>query len=156
MAHSHHAPWKRLGDGSLLTQDADEGLGHVLPLNTYLITLGTLLVLTVVTVAVAQLDFGSMNAVVALFIASIKALLVACFFMHLKFEKKLIIMFAIYPIILLFLFIGSNLLDVHDRTPIYPSYGPDAVGKKLVPHGDVSHGAGHDSPAVGDGIREHH
>ena len=156
MAHSHHhAPWKRLGDGTLLTQDADEGLGHVLPFSVYMRTLVTLLILTIVTVAVAQIDFGSFNAVVALFIATIKAVLVACFFMHLKFESRLVIMFAIYPIILLFLFIGSNVLDVHDRVHIYPSTGADAAGVKLLPHAGSSHGAGHDGPAEGDEIRPH-
>ena len=155
MAHSH-TPWKRLGDGSLLTQDADEGLGHIVPQSVYLRTLGTLLFLTVVTVAIAQVDFGAMNAVVALFIATVKALLVASFFMHLKFEKRLIILFAIYPIVLLFLFIGSNVMDVRDRTALYPSFGPDAGGSRGIEAGGSSHGAGHIGAAEGDEIHTHH
>ena len=120
MAHGH---WKRLGDGSLLTEDADEGLGHIVPLKTYITILCTLLGLTVFTVAIAQVDFGEMNAVVALLVASVKALLVASFFMHLKFEGKLIIMFAIYPLVLLFLFVGSNVADERIRERVYPSFG---------------------------------
>ena len=131
MAHGTH--WKRLGDGSLLTQDAEEGLGHILPLQVYLRTLGMLLGLTVLTVIVSRFDFGSFNVIVALIVASIKALLVALFFMHLKFENRVILLFALYPVILLFLFVGSNVLDVVDRKPIYPSYGPDALRAEPTP-----------------------
>ena len=117
MAHGH---WKRLGDGSLLTEDADEGLGHIQPIGVYAKVLGALLVLTILTVWVAQYDFGHMNAVVALAVASVKALMVAMFFMHLKFEGKWIIMYAIYPIVLLVLLIGGTFLDEHDRDKVYP------------------------------------
>lgn len=123
MAHSSHGSgWKRLGDGSLLTQDADEGLGHIVPFDVYLKVLATLLVLTIVTVFVAQFDFGSLNVVVALTIASVKALLVAMFFMHLKFEGKTILMYAIYPIILLFLLVGGTVADHMDRTEPLPAH----------------------------------
>src|SRR5262245_12855360 len=87
-SHGHGA-WKRLGDGSLLTEDPDEGLGHVVPFRIYVKTLCTLLALTLITVAIAQVNFGEWNAIVALLVASIKALLVALFFMHLKFEGRL-------------------------------------------------------------------
>ncbi len=46
-----------------------------------------LLLLTVVTVLVSYVDLGLWNAVVALLIASVKASLVALFFMHLKGER---------------------------------------------------------------------
>jgi cytochrome c oxidase subunit 4 len=50
-----------------------------------------LLVLTVVTVAVASLDLGeSTTVLVAVSIATIKASLVAMFFMHLKGEKPMV------------------------------------------------------------------
>lgn len=57
----------------------------------YLIVFGALMVLTVVTVGVYYLDLSVPASIaLALFIASIKASLVACFFMHLISEKKLI------------------------------------------------------------------
>ncbi len=57
----------------------------------YLLVFGTLLTLTLITVGVAALDLGGHSAIaLALFIASIKASLVAAFFMHLVSEKKLI------------------------------------------------------------------
>jgi cytochrome c oxidase subunit IV len=51
----------------------------------------TLMVLTIVTVAVSYLDLAVPIAVtVALVVATIKGSLVACYFMHLISEKKLI------------------------------------------------------------------
>jgi cytochrome c oxidase subunit 4 len=66
-------------------QDIDK---HV---RTYIIVFVSLMVLTVVTVAVAFLQMPVWMAIaVALFIATIKGTLVACYFMHLISEKKLI------------------------------------------------------------------
>ena len=48
-----------------------------------------LLALTATTVAVAYLDLGRLNTVVALVIAFAKALLVALFFMHLRYSSQL-------------------------------------------------------------------
>ncbi len=117
----HHGTWKRLGDGTLLTQDADEGLGHIVPKKVYMNILLTLMFLTIVTVAASRWDFGAWNTVIAMVIASVKALLVALFFMHLKFEGKVVIMYAIYPLILLFLLIGGTVRDVEKREHPVPS-----------------------------------
>ena len=62
-----------------------------------------LMFLTVVTVGVAQFDFGSLNIPIAMLIASIKAGVVALQFMHLKYEDGMTWIFATYPIFLLFL-----------------------------------------------------
>jgi cytochrome c oxidase subunit 4 len=57
----------------------------------YIIVFVALMVLTVVTVAVSYLDVSiAMAVTVALLIASVKGSLVACYFMHLISEKKLI------------------------------------------------------------------
>jgi len=53
-------------------------------LTTYFSVWAALLVGTFITYKVAYIDLGRFNAAVALTIASIKALLVALFFMHLK------------------------------------------------------------------------
>jgi cytochrome c oxidase subunit 4 len=59
---------------------------------TYLIVFGVLAVLTTVTVAVYYLHLPVLAAIaLALIIASVKAGLVACYFMHLISEKKLIL-----------------------------------------------------------------
>jgi len=57
----------------------------------YLLVFGTLMFLTFVTVAVSHVQLAHpWNIVVGLIIASIKAGLVAAFFMHLKGEHKFI------------------------------------------------------------------
>ena len=57
----------------------------------YLGILAVLIVLTVITVLAAGVNFGSTttNVVIAMAIASVKASLVALFFMHLRWDKPL-------------------------------------------------------------------
>jgi len=57
----------------------------------YLVVFGTLLVLTLATVGVSYLDLPEFETVaVALAIATVKASLVAMFFMHLKGERPMV------------------------------------------------------------------
>ncbi len=64
---------------------------HAVNVRGYLSVFATLLVLTVVTVAVASLDLTEgMTVLVAVAIATFKAALVAMFFMHLKGEKPMV------------------------------------------------------------------
>jgi cytochrome c oxidase subunit 4 len=64
---------------------------HAVPVRGYLAVFGALLVLTVVTVSVASLNLSEGTTVlVAVSIATIKAALVAMFFMHLKSEKPMV------------------------------------------------------------------
>lgn len=71
--------------------------------------------LTAVTVTVSYLDLGLLNAAAALIIASVKASLVALFFMHLKDEEKLVWGFAAFPLIILAIIIAGTLMDVSFR-----------------------------------------
>lgn len=48
----------------------------------------TLFCLTILTVAVAHVDLGELNLIVAVLVATVKALLVALFFMGLYYDKK--------------------------------------------------------------------
>jgi len=57
----------------------------------YITVFVALMALTIVTVAVSYLDLSPAMAItVALFVATVKGSLVACYFMHLISEKKLI------------------------------------------------------------------
>ena len=57
----------------------------------YITVFVALMALTIVTVAISYLDLPTPVAItVALFVATIKGSLVACYFMHLISEKKLI------------------------------------------------------------------
>jgi cytochrome c oxidase subunit IV len=57
---------------------------------TYAIVFVTLLAFTGITVGAAYIDLGIFNPVVALAIASFKAVVVILFFMHVKYQSKLI------------------------------------------------------------------
>ena len=57
----------------------------------YIIVFVALMALTIITVAISYLDLPPAMAIaVALFVATIKGSLVACYFMHLISEKRLI------------------------------------------------------------------
>ena len=85
-------------------QDIDK---HV---RTYIIVFVSLMALTLVTVAVAFIEMPVWMAIaVALFIASVKGSLVACYFMHLISEKKLILVTLVFTV---FFFVGLLLLPV--------------------------------------------
>ena len=96
----------------------------------YVKTLLALLFLTIVTVGASYVDFGSGNVVIALFIATIKATLVALFFMHLRYEKPVNAVvacagFLFLGIFLMFCFIDFSTRDdakAMDPQPVM--YGP--------------------------------
>jgi len=73
----------------------------------YLRVFLVLLILTVTTVAVSYLEVSTATAIaLGMFIATVKASLVACYFMHLISERKLIG----YVLILTVLFFSFELL----------------------------------------------
>jgi cytochrome c oxidase subunit 4 len=80
---------------------------HILSAKLYYGIWITLLVLTVVTAGVATIDLGPFNTIVALVIATFKALLVILFFMHVKYasEKltKMVIISSIFWLLILLL-----------------------------------------------------
>lgn len=96
------------------------GKDHIIPLETYVKVIISLLILTVLTVAVAKpvsgFDAGFMNAFIAMAIASIKAFLVASWFMHLRYDNKLYTAILIISIFFLILLLGMSSLDWSTRT----------------------------------------
>ena len=80
-----HAASEHAVDGAHDPAEIDK---HV---RVYITVFVALMALTIITVAVSYLDLSTPMAIaVALFIATIKGSLVACYFMHLISEKKLI------------------------------------------------------------------
>ena len=63
---------------------------HIVTPVTYAIVFATLLVFTGITVGAAYVDLGIMNPVIALAIACFKAVIVILFFMHVKYQSKLV------------------------------------------------------------------
>lgn len=148
-----HGAGGRLGDGSLAGEDFEEGLGHIIDTSVLLRVLLALFVLTFVTVAVSRIDFGHWNAVIAIVIATVKAAIVGTFFMHLKFEGKVILMYVAYPLIILFLLIGGSFLDVEERWRIAPFDGSPELPKVVIPTlGDhAAHAGQHGEEPAGHG-----
>ena len=62
---------------------------HIVPYKTFLIIWIALLILTGVTIVVAQYNLGPLNIWVALGIATLKAGLVVAVFMHMQYENRL-------------------------------------------------------------------
>ncbi|HYK43454.1 MAG TPA: cytochrome C oxidase subunit IV family protein [Thermoanaerobaculia bacterium] len=63
--------------------------GHVVPPRIYLAVFAVLILMTATTTAVAFVDLGPWNTVVALAIAVFKATLVVLIFMHIKYSRPL-------------------------------------------------------------------
>lgn len=91
---------------------------HVTPFNTYMKVFATLIVLTVVTVAVSRFDFGWANALIAFGVASVKAYFVLAFFMHLKTDSILnrVVMASGFFFLLLLYVICA--IDIATRIPV--------------------------------------
>lgn len=89
--------------------------GHILSYGKLGAVLAALLFLTLVTVGVSYLDLGIFNVPLALLIASSKATLVLLFFMHLKYEGKVITISFISTVITLAVLITFTFWDVAFR-----------------------------------------
>jgi cytochrome c oxidase subunit 4 len=63
---------------------------HIVTPFQYMLVFGTLLVFTGITVGAAFVDLGVLNPIVALGIACFKAVIVILFFMHVKYQSRLV------------------------------------------------------------------
>lgn len=104
---------------------------EAMPLKIYLLVGAALLILTAVTIWAAMQDFGEWNIIVALAIATVKALLVVFFFMHLYYDNKFYFFIFMMGLLFLSLFIGLSMIDTQRRGDLYHEVGgtivPDAV-----------------------------
>jgi len=99
-----------------------ENTAHAHPITgprVYATVLVALLLLTGLTVTAAGIDFGSYNTVIALIIATMKASLVALFFMHLRHDKLNAVIF-LGGIFFLAVFLIFTLFDTNTRTTVLP------------------------------------
>ena len=129
----------------LQTQGGHNHTPHILPLKLYFGVGGALLVLTVITVAVAQFDLGPLNLTVAMLIAAIKASLVALFFMHLKYDNKLYAVIFVTALLFMAIFIIFTLFDTMTRDEISPEEGGPIDPKAVIYNQEA---AGTSDPAV--------
>ena len=86
---------------------------HVPSYMNYVMVFVGLGVLTALTVAISYSGLGEgLKMYLSFAIATVKALLVALFFMHLRFEPRTIVVFAVTPVLLAILFILAIAPDI--------------------------------------------
>jgi cytochrome c oxidase subunit 4 len=115
----------------------------------YLTVFGVLMVFTAITVAVAFLDLGLLNNVVALTIAFIKTILVVLFFMHVHYSSRLTKVFAVAGFFFLAILVSFTVSDMQVRTPVtkatsqgwsaFPSTSPIEPPAGVTLHQESSH-----------------
>ena len=86
---------------------------HIVSRTLYYRIFAVLLILTLLTVGMAYLDLGALNTVIALTIATVKALLVVLFFMHVRYSNRLtwvVVSAGVFWLLLLLVFTLSDYL----------------------------------------------
>ncbi|MEM9826746.1 MAG: cytochrome C oxidase subunit IV family protein [Planctomycetota bacterium] len=94
-------------------EHADDGynFAHPMPVPMLLIVFAALTLLTIVTVAQASFDFGSYDVLIVMAIATVKAGLVAFFFMHLAWDKPFNVLLFLGSFVFVGLFVIFTLGD---------------------------------------------
>lgn len=106
------------------------GISHVASIKVLVGTGGSLLLLTLVTVAATRVDLGAnLNLALAMLIAVIKATLVVLFFMHLKYDKLFHTVVFVSALLAASLFVGFTLMDTnqYQQTNIWHPDSPPAA-----------------------------
>jgi cytochrome c oxidase subunit IV len=97
----------------------EKQVDHITPLRVYLTVGIALIFLTGLTVKVSLIHLGAWNAIAALTIAAAKALLVALFFMHLLYDKKIYAVIVGVTLVILAILISLTMADILKRGDIY-------------------------------------
>jgi cytochrome c oxidase subunit IV len=148
---------------------------HVVPASMLIGVWAALTALTVLTVWSAQHDLGAVDLIIAMVIATVKALMVALIFMHLLWDRPFNGLIFMSSLIFAGLFVTFALLDVSQNQPSIaqrsfdappvgaqaPDYAAefalhaaDHAGEEHAAEGD--HGDSHDAAAAGDHADEAH
>ena len=106
-------------------KSASHGLAHVMPLWLLAAVWVGLVVLTVLTVAATRINLGGANLWIAIGIATVKASLVALYFMHLRYDRPFNAIVLITALLFVTLFVGLALTDTKAYQPeMIPGYAP--------------------------------
>jgi len=116
--------------------DDGEVHAHIATARFYWGIFGALIVLTLATVRVSYYDFGSANIIIAIIIATMKASLVAAFFMHLRHDQ----LFNTLAFLAAFLFLGIFILLTYDDLGKRGRIDPDYGGKIQIESGQSAPG----------------
>jgi cytochrome c oxidase subunit IV len=103
-------------DDNLNKDIANASEKHEMRLRNYIAVWVILIIFTIITVTTANLNLGKIAIIAVLAIAATKSTIVLLYFMHLRYEKRLIIKFIIpFSLIVLAIFIGLTYIDVIAR-----------------------------------------
>ena len=89
---------------------------HIVPIRTYFVIFGLLMLGTYLTVQAAFLDLGVFNTPIALAIAIIKATVVVLYFMHVKYSPRLTMLVVIGSVLWLGILLVMTLGDYVTRS----------------------------------------
>ena len=92
----------------------DEQAHHV-PYRTYVNIWATLVVLTGITVGAAYTDLKHLAILTAVLIATVKSTLVALYFMHLRWEKRIFAYMVVAVLVTYGIFLGLTFADYSFR-----------------------------------------
>jgi len=106
---------------------------HPMPLWILLAVFAALTFLTVVTVAQANLDLGSADVIVVMTIATIKAVLVMMFFMHLAFDNPFHLIIFLSSFVFVALFIMFTLSDAQMNSPSFEAVVDEPITTVAAP-----------------------
>ena len=137
----------------------DDGLVHVHvhPASTYVKIFVALVFLTLVTVGLSRIHLGDFNFLIAVVVATIKASLVAAFFMHLKDDNRFNVLLFVGALVFMGVFFVYTMNDTQHRGQWDDSYGTtvNSNGERAPGRGQYEvitvEGGGHD-----DHGGEHH
>ena len=95
----------------------------VIPKKTYVFVWASLLALLGATVAIAYVHLGRFNAAAAFTIASIKAVIIILYFMHVRYSTRLTALTAVGGLFFLGILIAMTLNDYASRGLVLPVPG---------------------------------
>jgi cytochrome c oxidase subunit 4 len=99
---------------------------HVVSVRLLGTVLIALLAMTWLTVAVTRFELGNLNLWTAMAIATVKATLVALYFMHLRWERPVNAIFFIGSLLFVAIFVGLALMDTRQyQDALIPGYAPE-------------------------------
>ena len=98
---------------------------HIASVKLLLVVWIALMFGTWLTVSASTVDLGFLNIWVGLAIATAKAVLVALYYMHLRWDKPFNAFVFLSAFFFLFLFIGFAMMDTaHYQPDLIPGYSP--------------------------------
>jgi cytochrome c oxidase subunit IV len=91
---------------------------HSLNFKAYIFIWVALIELTILSVAASTVDFKALAVGIALFIALIKSFIVGAYFMHLKFDSKIITVMVLVTLFVFLTFIILTFIDYGFRPSV--------------------------------------